>query len=65
MFQNDPEKEWQLMRSLISDFFTPVSMDKTFAAKAERWIADKRPWDTSFMKVIDDLLISARKPAAV
>jgi len=64
MFQNDPEKEWQTMRSLISGFFIPVAIDNTFAAKATQWIADKRPWDTSLMKVIDNILIGARKPGA-
>ena len=64
MFQNDPEKEWQTMRSLISGFFIPVATDRKFAAKAKQWIADRRPWDTSVMKVIDNLLIGARKPSA-
>jgi hypothetical protein len=65
MFQNDPEIEWRIMRSLISGFFIPVATDETFAAKAKQWIAANRPWDTSVMKVIDNLLIGARKPAAV
>jgi len=65
MFPNDPEKEWQTMRALISGFFIPVATDKTFAAKTEHWIAAKRPWDTSPMKIIDNLLIGARKPAVV
>jgi hypothetical protein len=65
MFANDPEKEWRTMRDLISGFFIPVATDKAFAAKAEQWITQNRPWDTSVMKVIDNLLIGARKPAAV
>lgn len=43
MFANDPEKEWQAMRDLIAGFFIPVATDKAFAAKAELWIAARRP----------------------
>jgi hypothetical protein len=65
MIANDPENEWQTMRALISGFFIPVATDTAFAAKAERWIAARRPWDTSVMKVIDNLLIGSRKPDVV
>lgn len=65
MFRNDPGMEWQIMHSLISEFFIPVATDKTFAARADKWIAARRPWDTSVMKVIDNLLIGARKPALI
>jgi hypothetical protein len=64
MFANDPEKEWLTMRSLISGFFIPVATDEAFVAKARQWIAAKPPWDTSVMKVIDNLLIGARKTTA-
>ena len=48
------------MRAIIT-----VATDPAFAVKAEKWIAAKRPWDTSVMKVIDNLLIGSRKPGAV
>lgn len=65
MFPNDPQNEWQTMRDLISGFFIPVAIDQAFAAKAQQWIAANRPWDTSVMKVVDNLLIGAGKAAAV
>jgi hypothetical protein len=61
---NDPAKEWQTMRSMLEGFFIPVASDKAFAAKAETWIRAKRPWDTSVMKVIDNLVIGSRKPVS-
>ena len=61
MFPNDPEREWQVMRSLIEGFFIPVATDVGFAVKAEGWISPQHPWDTSVMKIIDNLLIGARK----
>jgi hypothetical protein len=48
-------------RAMISGFFIPVATNAVFAA--ERWIAAGRPWDTSVMKAIDNLLIGARKTA--
>jgi len=62
MIANDPEKEWQTMRALITGFFIPVAMDTAFAAKAGLWLAAKRPWDTSVMKIVDNLLIGSQKP---
>lgn len=61
MFVNDTEKEWQTMRSMIEGFFVPVAIDTAFAAKADCWIAARRPWDTSVMKIVDNLLIGSRK----
>lgn len=60
---NDLDKEWQTMRDIIGGFFIPVAADAAFAAKAARWISDTGayPWDTSVMKVIDNLLIGSRK----
>lgn len=65
MIANDVDKEWQTMRELLSGFFIPVASDAAFAAKADKWIAAQRPWDTSVMKVIDNLLIGSRKHEAV
>jgi hypothetical protein len=62
---NDLGKEWQTMREILFGFFIPVATDSTFAAKAENWMAAQKPWDTSVMKVIDNLLIGARKPEPV
>jgi hypothetical protein len=65
MIANDLDKEWQTMREVIRGFFIPVSVDPTFAAKAQGWLAAQNPWDTSVMKLIDNLLIGSRKPEDV
>jgi hypothetical protein len=62
---NDIEREWQTMKEMISGFFIPVAQDPAFAAKAEMWLAAGNPWDTSVMKVIDNMLIGSRKYAVV
>jgi hypothetical protein len=62
---NDIEKEWRTMRDVISGFFIPVAANPAFAVKAAVWIAAKKPWDTTAMKVIDNLLIGSRKYEAV
>ena len=57
---NDVDGEWRMMREIMSGFFLPVANDAEFSAKANRWIALQRPWDTSVMKVIDNVLIGSR-----
>jgi hypothetical protein len=60
---NDAEKEWEMMQRIIAEFFIPVACDAEFASKARRWMADggAHPWDTSVMKVVDNLIIGSRK----
>ena len=59
---NDPAAEWRTMRSMIEGFFVPVALDAAFAARAAGWVADAGlQWDSSPMKVVDNLIIGARK----
>jgi hypothetical protein len=60
---NNVEAEWDIMRGMISDFFTPVACDPGFGAMCEKWMEDmeRHPWDTSTMKVVDNLIIGALK----
>src|SRR5262249_33921692 len=60
---NNLNHEWEIMKSLISDFFIPIAINRNFASKAQHWIAkqDRYPWDTSVFKVIDNLIIGTRK----
>jgi hypothetical protein len=64
MIANDIGKEWLTMREIISGFFVPVVADPAFVDKAQGWIAAGNPWDTSLLKVIDNLLIGSRRPYA-
>jgi hypothetical protein len=61
--KNDLAYEWQLMKTIISLFFIPVASDNQFRLKAERWMAkkDEYPWDTSLLKIVDNLVIGSRK----
>lgn len=60
---NDLDTEWQIMKGILSDFFIPITCDADFCSKASKWIAnrDEFPWDTSVLKVVDNLVIGFRK----
>jgi hypothetical protein len=51
------------MKEIISQFFIPVACDTTFYPKAEEWMKrnEDYPWDTSVLKVVDNLVIGSRK----
>jgi hypothetical protein len=61
--KNGIEAEWQLLRAIIEGFFIPVATNSEFLRKAENWIANQQqyPWDTSVLKVIDNLVIGTKK----
>jgi len=61
--RNDLEDEWLIMKEIISRFFIPVASDKTFYSKAGQWMKRKEdyPWDTSVLKVVDNLVIGSKK----
>jgi len=60
-FNNRLELEWRLLRKIHSEFYYPVMKDKNFLDKAEAWVAEDTQyvWDTSILKVIDNLVIGA------
>jgi len=57
--KNDLDYEWKLMHEIIGTFFIPIAGDMTFLRKANTWINDQLsfPWDTSILKVIDNLVV--------
>ncbi|MGD0020906.1 MAG: hypothetical protein ABSC54_01245 [Smithellaceae bacterium] len=61
--KNDLDSEWTLMKDIISGFFIPVASNRDFEMTASRWIArkDQYPWDTSLMKIVDNLIIGSKK----
>lgn len=61
--RNDSDLEWQTMQQIISGFFIPIASDAGFEAKARDWMARQvdYPWDTSLLKVVDNLIIGWRK----
>jgi len=60
--ENDLEAEWTLLQGIVSDFFAPVAGDRAFAEMAGAWTLqqDRFPWDTSILKVIDNLVIGSQ-----
>lgn len=58
---NNIENEWFLLRKIHRDFFYPIVEDSSFQAQAARWMndQDKYPWDTSILKIVDNLVIGA------
>jgi hypothetical protein len=63
MFQNSLQREWQFMRKIHSEFYYPIANDTGFREKTQAWLADgeRFPWDTSILKVIDNLVIGAMR----
>jgi hypothetical protein len=61
--KNDLAYEWQLMKEIISDFFIPVASDNAFIFKAGQWMGRRHefPWDTSVLKIVDNLVIGSKK----
>jgi hypothetical protein len=61
--KNDLDSEWKLMKDIISDFFIPVASNREFELTAIGWIArkDQYPWDTSLLKIVDNLVIGSKK----
>ena len=61
--RNDKQAEWTTLRHILEHFFYPVSASPTFVAKAEAWMKESATfrWDTSPLKVVDNLLIGFQK----
>jgi hypothetical protein len=59
--KNDKEKEWERLKELMTRFFLPVATAESFTAKVSQWTRENFPWDTSPLKIVDNLLIGAVK----
>ncbi len=61
--KNDLDSEWQLMKGIIADFFMAVVSDRDFKLKTNKWLVrkDEYPWDTSILKIVDNLVIGSKK----
>ena len=61
---NDLDKEWLRLRKIHEEFFYPVARDGAFQKRAAKWVANQAqwPWDTSPLKVIDNLVIGTKPP---
>jgi hypothetical protein len=63
--QNDKEKEWEKLKEIVTAFFLPITREEPFKEKYVAWSQKQHdfPWDTSPLKVVDNLLIGAVKNA--
>ncbi len=61
--RNEKEAEWNKLRQILEHFFYPVSASAAFAGKAETWMKQSAgfKWDTSPLKVVDNLIIGLQK----
>jgi hypothetical protein len=61
--KNDLEKEWKKLEEMLRSFFYPVSGSASFQEAAHSWMLDRHAfaWDTSELKVIDNLVIGLMK----
>jgi hypothetical protein len=60
---NGVEVEWEKFTKILSGFFYPVLQAESFKSKAEQWMRqpDIFKWDTSPLKVVDNLIIGLSK----
>lgn len=57
------DAQWQKMKIALKEFFHPIWCETSFQSQAREWLlkrADYR-WDTSEMKIIDNLIIGFSK----
>jgi hypothetical protein len=60
--KNNMEWEWAMFRGAIESFFLPILADARFRENAHYWLQRQAefPWDTSEMKIVDNLIIGAK-----
>jgi hypothetical protein len=60
---NGIDVEWKKLAQVLEGFFYPVVRSPLFQAKAEIWLAqsDRFRWDTSHLKILDNVLIGFSK----
>ena len=61
--KNDLIYEWELAKEIIAEFFTKIVSDSRFIQAANSWMDRKEdyPWDTSHIKIVDNLITRFKK----
>lgn len=64
---NAIESEWTTLQRILTDFFYPILTSPLFQAKAKVWLAEDkwRSWDTSELKIADNLVVGLSKSRSV
>ena len=54
----DLEKEWEMLSRVLEEFFYPIVSSSEFKSHADEWIVRPNdfPWDTSHLKIVDNLV---------
>jgi hypothetical protein len=62
---NDLQAEWNKLVQILEGFFYPVAQSPLFQSKSKTWLSnnDEFKWDTSPLKIIDNLVIGISKLA--
>jgi hypothetical protein len=57
--KNSLEYEWKKLKEMLQEFFYPVAKHPTFQREAQAWLSrrDQFRWDTSQLKIVDNLVI--------
>jgi hypothetical protein len=60
---NGIEIEWMKLKQVLNGFFYPVLQSSVFRLKTEEWLMEKSKfkWDTSPLKIVDNLVIGLSK----
>lgn len=61
--KNDLEAEWKTLATILKGFFYPLLNDPEVQSRGSKWMAarDAYRWDTSMLKIIDNLVIGRSK----
>lgn len=61
--KNGKESEWKTLVQILDGFFYPVVRSPLFQKQAQEWLAqsNRSNWDTSELKIVDNLLIGLLK----
>lgn len=61
--KNELDAEWKKLVQILEGFFYPLAHSPLFQAKAEEWLAQANQfkWDTSPLKIADNLVIGLSK----
>jgi len=61
--KNGIEVEWSKLAQILEGFFYPIAQSPLFKSKAEEWLrhSDRFKWDTSELKIVDNLVIGLSK----
>jgi hypothetical protein len=60
---NHLEREWEKLQMILRDFFHPILREESFKLKAREWQGQRAKfrWDTSPLKIADNLVIGLLK----